>query len=104
MLMSIFENLVFLANGTITQPPTMTTAPPSSTDLANVTCGTAGGFPGIILSEYQGLSTNHDLQCQCLEQAFSWLETTDPPTRTFFRTIGTGITTLTETLRAAHQL
>lgn len=55
-------------------------------------------FPGIILQEYQGLSTDHDLQCQCLEQAFSWLETTVKPTRTLTRTIGTGITTFTETI------
>ncbi|KAL7920770.1 hypothetical protein ACQKWADRAFT_149796 [Trichoderma austrokoningii] len=86
------------ANGTITQPPTTTTPPPSSTDLVNVTCGTMSNFPGIILSEYQGLSTSHDLQCQCLEQAVSWLAITDSPTRTFFRTFGTGVTTLTETI------
>ncbi|KAK1248901.1 hypothetical protein MKX08_007121 [Trichoderma sp. CBMAI-0020] len=88
----------FASNGTITPPPTFTTAAPSSTDIANVTCGTQSDFPAIILQEYQGLSTNHDLQCQCLEQAFSWLETTVKPTRTLTRTIGTGITTFTETV------
>ncbi|KAL6890400.1 hypothetical protein GGI43DRAFT_387603 [Trichoderma evansii] len=88
----------FASNATITQPPTFTTIPPRSTDIANVTCGAQSDFPAIILQEYQGLSTDHDLQCTCLEQAFSWLETTVSPTRTLTRTIGTGITTFTETL------
>ncbi|RFU78262.1 hypothetical protein TARUN_3977 [Trichoderma arundinaceum] len=88
-----------VSNGTITAPPTFTTAPPASTDvLANVTCGTISDFPVIVLQEYVGLSTDPALQCQCLESVNSWLSTTNPPTRTASRTIGTGITTFTETI------
>ncbi|KAL7899846.1 hypothetical protein HDV63DRAFT_403074 [Trichoderma sp. SZMC 28014] len=88
----------FASNGTITAPPTSTTASSTGLAIANVTCGTQSDFPAFILQEYQGLSTSHDLQCQCLEQAFSWLETTVSPTRTLTRTIGTGVTTFTETI------
>lgn len=93
-----FCHLVFASNGTITAPPTSTTASSTGLAIANVTCGTQSDFPAFILQEYQGLSTSHDLQCQCLEQAFSWLETTVSPTRTLTRTIGTGVTTFTETI------
>ncbi|KAH6605557.1 hypothetical protein Trco_004710 [Trichoderma cornu-damae] len=90
--------LLFAANGTITQPPTLTTgSPPDTTGITDVTCGTISDFPAGVLQEYVGLSTDPALQCQCLEQVNDWLSTSNPPTRTLTRTIGTGVTTFTET-------
>lgn len=87
-----------MSNGTntITDPPTATGGPSTPTQPANVTCGATSSFPAIVLQEYEGLSTDPALQCQCLISVNNWLSTTNPPTRTLTRTIGTGVTTFTE--------
>ncbi|KAL6696873.1 hypothetical protein J3F84DRAFT_310521 [Trichoderma pleuroticola] len=85
-----------VANSTITEPPTATGGPSTPTQPADVTCGTISSFPAVVLQEYEGYSTDPALQCQCLISVNNWLSTTNPPTRTLTRTIGTGVTTFTE--------
>ncbi|KAL6874813.1 hypothetical protein J3F83DRAFT_519285 [Trichoderma novae-zelandiae] len=92
-----------VANTTLAQAPTTdTTSAPQVTRAPStvgppppVTCGTVTSFPNIVLQEYTGLSTDPALQCQCLISVNNWLSTTNPPTRTLTRTIGTGVTTYT---------
>lgn len=88
-------------NGTITQPATLpTTVPSSTTASGNLTCGTieVSVLQAVAISVYTSLSTDSALQCQCIGSVNSWLRATDAPTRTLTRTIGTGVTTFTESL------
>ncbi|UKZ50323.1 hypothetical protein TrVGV298_004581 [Trichoderma virens] len=85
-----------VANGTITEPPTTTAGPTTRADPTEVTCGGFSDFPAVVLQEYTGYSTDPALQCQCLISVNNWLSTSNPPTRTLTRTIGTGVTTFTE--------
>ncbi|EHK40894.1 hypothetical protein TRIATDRAFT_286484, partial [Trichoderma atroviride IMI 206040] len=88
-------------NGTITQPATLpTTVPSSTTASGNLTCGTieVSVLQAVAVSVYTSLSTDPALQCQCIGSVNSWLRATDAPTRTLTRTIGTGVTTFTESL------
>ncbi|ETS01003.1 hypothetical protein M419DRAFT_112219, partial [Trichoderma reesei RUT C-30] len=82
---------------TTTEPP-VTRAPSTIGPPPSVSCGSVSSFPNIVLAEYTGLSTDPALQCQCLLSVNSWLSTTNPPTRTLTRTIGTGVTTFTTTI------
>ncbi|KAL7927655.1 hypothetical protein ACQKWADRAFT_277416 [Trichoderma austrokoningii] len=91
----------FPANGTITQPATLpTTVPSSTTASGNLTCGTieVSVLQAVAVAAYSGLSTDPALECQCIGSVNSWLRATDAPTRTLTRTIGTGVTTFTESL------
>ncbi|PNP42710.1 hypothetical protein TGAMA5MH_05451 [Trichoderma gamsii] len=91
----------FPVNGTITQPATLpTTVPSTTTASGNLTCGTieVSVLQAVAISVYTSLSTDPALQCQCIGSVNSWLRATDAPTRTLTRTIGTGVTTFTESL------
>ncbi|OAQ62451.1 hypothetical protein VFPPC_14131 [Pochonia chlamydosporia 170] len=78
--------------GTTIQPAPTQSQPPTITN-----CGTAI-FPPVVVQQYEGLSTNSALQCQCLNSLNSWISDPNAPTRTLTRYIGTGLTTITSTV------
>src|SRR6266536_3020082 len=49
----------------------------------------------VFFAIYDGYSTAPAVQCECIESFSRWAFTSDPPTRTIYRTIGLGGTTST---------
>ncbi|RFU73771.1 hypothetical protein TARUN_8471, partial [Trichoderma arundinaceum] len=94
----LFLRTVSAANGTITSAATLP-ATTSATTIGSLTCGSIeiSRLQAVAIQQYQGLTTDPALQCQCLGQINSWLSATNPPVRTRTRTIGTGVTTFTQT-------